>query len=81
MSKYNRQIADPELFRNNIIKKLENIITDNNIATNLEKGIYNFALTTAEEKNLIKKWSNIHFTTIYIQKLKQYCLICLTKIH
>jgi transcription elongation factor S-II len=70
MSKYNRQIADPELFRNNIIKKLENIITDNNIATNLEKGIYNFALTTAEEKNLIKKWSNIHFTTIYIQKLK-----------
>jgi transcription elongation factor S-II len=70
MSKYRRIVENPEEFRNNIVLKLDIIIKNNKISTNLEKGIFNFSLKQCEEKKLIKKWSNEYFIIIYIQKLK-----------
>ena len=70
MSKYRRIIEDPEEFRTNVVSKLDNIIKNNKISTNLEKGIFNYSLKQCEEKKLIKKWSNEYFIIIYIQKLK-----------
>lgn len=70
MSKFNRTVNDPEDFRKQIVQKLDNIIKDNNISENLEKGIYNYTIIECQEKKLIKKWSNSYFVLIYIQKLK-----------
>tara|TARA_E500000178_G_C16724765_1_gene618797 strand:- start:37 stop:558 length:522 start_codon:yes stop_codon:yes gene_type:complete len=70
MSKYRRIIENPEEFRTNVVSKLDNIIKNNKISTNLEKGIFNYSLKQCEEKKLIKKWSNEYFIIIYIQKLK-----------
>ena len=70
MSKYRRIIENPEEFRINVVSKLDNIIKNNKISTNLEKGIFNYSLKQCEEKKLIKKWSNEYFIIIYIQKLK-----------
>ena len=70
MSKYKRNISDPEIFRSKIADKLNEIINNSKISENLEKGIYNYSLSVCEEKNLIKKWSNDFFVTIYLQKLK-----------
>ena len=70
MSKYKRTINDPELFRNNVVNKLNTIINNKNISENLEKGVFNHTLDIANKYNLIKKWSNSHFVIIYIQKLK-----------
>ena len=65
MSKYRRIVENPEEFRNNIVLKLDIIIKNNKISTNLEKGIFNFSLKQCEEKKLIKKWSNEYFIIIY----------------
>ena len=70
MSKFARKVNDPESFRENILKKLITITKNEKISTNLEKGIYNYALSVCEEKKLLKKWSNEAFVSLYIQKLR-----------
>ena len=65
-----RVINEPEIFRNNVKLKLNNLINNTKICENLEKGIYNFTLNTCDSNNLIKKWNNKYFVLIYIQKLK-----------
>ncbi len=70
MSKFRRTTDNPEKFRENVVSKLNSIINDKKISENLEKGIYNYTLSIAEYKNLIKKWNNDYFVLIYIQKLK-----------
>ena len=70
MSKFIREIDDPEKFRNHIIDTLNNSIINITISKNLEKGIYNYSIKTADELNIIKKWSNSYFVNIYLSKLK-----------
>ena len=61
-------IEKPEEFRQNVAKKLEKILNDESkIAENLEKGIYNFCIKEAGERNIVKKWDNVHFTQLYIK--------------
>lgn len=63
-------ITNPNKFRDNIRDKLLNIIGENNIAINLEKGIFNYAIQEANRQKLIKKWENQYFTQIYIDRLR-----------
>tara|TARA_B110001452_G_C15239509_1_gene429155 strand:+ start:1806 stop:2327 length:522 start_codon:yes stop_codon:yes gene_type:complete len=70
MSRFRRTTDNPEKFRENVVSKLNSIIDDKKISENLEKGIYNYTLSVADTKNLIKKWNNDYFVLIYIQKLK-----------
>tara|TARA_Y100000389_G_scaffold65137_1_gene61205 strand:+ start:7641 stop:8210 length:570 start_codon:yes stop_codon:yes gene_type:complete len=65
-----RKISDPTQFRNNVMNSLSNILNNKKNAVNLEKGIYNKTLDIADEKNIVKKWENAHFTQIYIDKLR-----------
>jgi len=64
-------IENDSSFRNNIVKKLITI-TDysQKQATNLEKGIFNYALKEASNKNIVKKWDNPYFVQIYSDKLR-----------
>jgi transcription elongation factor S-II len=41
-----------------------------NISTNLERGVFNYALKEAEQRKVIKKWDNILFVQIYLSHLK-----------
>ena len=65
-----RQITNPVQFRENIRNKFENIIGDLEIATNLEKGIFNSSLGKAKEKCIVRKWDNIYFVMIYLDLLR-----------
>ena len=66
-----RVIENPEEFRQQIYKKLQKILTcETKIAENLEKGIYNFCIKEAGERNIVKKWDNVHFTQLYIDRLR-----------
>ena len=64
-----KTIKDSEDFRKNIVKKLE-IFMCLNYSENLEKGIYNKSLETANRLNVIKKWDNPYFVQLYIDKLR-----------
>lgn len=70
MSRYNRILKDPEIFRKNIVANFRVVTKDEKISMNLEKGIFNYTIQTSDKRNLIKKWNNELFLIIYIEKLK-----------
>jgi transcription elongation factor S-II len=69
-------IENPEKFRSNVLNKLKenfgSFIKDENqtFFINLEKGIYNYAIKEANSKKIIKKWDNIYFAQLYIDRLR-----------
>tara|TARA_B100001094_G_C17790842_1_gene604311 strand:+ start:111 stop:620 length:510 start_codon:yes stop_codon:yes gene_type:complete len=65
-----RIITNSEEFRENIVKKFENIIKNDSKSINLEKGIYNYAIKEANNKKIIKKWDNPYFVQLYLDRLK-----------
>lgn len=66
----NMQIENPTVFRKNITIKLNNIIKNNKISLNLEKGIFNYSIKTSKDKNVVRKWENKYFVTIYVDKFR-----------
>ena len=65
-----RKIADSLDFRARVTHKLTNIIDNEKHANNLEKGIYNATLEEAGMKNIVKKWDNSAFVTLYLNRLR-----------
>lgn len=67
-------MQNPTVFRTNFQAKFKEILTNEKIATNLEKAIYNYTIKEANQKKIIKKWENPHFTRIYLDRLKSIYL-------
>jgi transcription elongation factor S-II len=65
-----RNIQNPENFRANIRKKLNEKFDNEKASLNLEKGIFNYALKEAEQRKIVKKWDNKFFVQIYLSHLK-----------
>ena len=64
-------IENPDNFRENVQIKLYSIIQmDQAAATNLEKGIYNYAIQESNFKKIVKKWENPVFAQLYLDRLK-----------
>jgi transcription elongation factor S-II len=79
------QLKNPTEFRENIRGKIKESLIDadilqkiadkhktspENIATNLEKGIFNYTIRECTFRKLVKKWENPTFTQIYIDRLR-----------
>ena len=69
-----RKIANPEQFRLNIRGKLNLILENEKHSSNLEKGIFNYALKEATNRKVVKKWDNQYFVQIYIDRLRSIYL-------
>ena len=65
-----RKIENSENFRNNIRTKLQTLLDSEKKATNLEKGIYNYALKEATNRKVVKKWDNPYYAQIYLDRLR-----------
>jgi len=65
-----RKIENSELFRSNIRKKLDEKLQNDRNSSNLEKGIFNYALKEADQRKIVKKWDNKYFVQIYIDRLR-----------
>ena len=65
-----RNVENPEEFRKNVTNKIDQLLKNTKFSSNLEKGIYNYALKEASNRNLIKKWDNIYFVQIYNDRLR-----------
>jgi transcription elongation factor S-II len=64
------KIENVELFRDNIRKKLNEILNNEKNTSNLEKGIFNYSLKEAEQRKIVKKWDNKQFIQIYLDRLR-----------
>jgi len=72
------KVDNPELFRTNITNKISEKLKTlslhekdiDNLAKNLEKGVFNYSIRDATQKNIAKKWENEHFVHLYVDKLR-----------
>ena len=64
------RITNPNEFRGNISSKINKLLNNEKISKNIEKGIYNYSISESEKRNIVKKWDNISFIQLYIDKLK-----------
>ncbi len=64
------KINNPDVFRENIRKKIAQILSDGTMSANLEKGIYNYAIKEANTRKIIKKWENPAFSQLYLDRLR-----------
>ena len=64
------KILEPETFRFNIKNKLNDIIGNAKMASNMEKGIFNYSLKEAKNKKVVKKWDNPGFVQIYMDRTR-----------
>ena len=65
-----RKIENPETFRANIRKKIDEKLNNEKASGNLEKGIFNYALKEADRCKVVKKWDNKFFVEIYLNHLR-----------
>ena len=65
-----RTITNPSEFRENVRERLQSFIPDENMCKNLEKGIYNYCIKEATERQIVKKWDNVYFVHLYIDRLR-----------
>ena len=63
-------ISDPDSFRTNIVNSLNDLIKNEKISRNLEKGIYNYSIKDAALRAVVKKWDNPYFVQLYIDRLR-----------
>tara|TARA_Y100000591_G_C21853830_1_gene713505 strand:+ start:9050 stop:9571 length:522 start_codon:yes stop_codon:yes gene_type:complete len=63
-------ILDCNNFRAKIRENIEIFIENEKIATNIEKGIYNYTIKKAKSKNVVRKWENKYFLQIYKDRFK-----------
>ena len=65
-----RTITNPSEFRTNVCVRLQRFILDENMCKNLEKGIYNYCIKEATERQIVKKWDNVYFVHLYLDRLR-----------
>ena len=78
-----RTINEPEKLRATVFNKIKQFVdneTDKkgkiskklaiNIATNIEKGIFNYSIKDATSKKIVKKWDNVFFAQIYLDRVR-----------
>ena len=65
-----RVINNPDTFRKNIRSNLNEFVNNEIVSINLEKAIFNYSIRTSNEKNIVKRWDNIYFVQIYIDRLR-----------
>lgn len=63
-------IKNPDKFRKNIRTQFSKILEDEKLATNLEKGVFNYSIKEANIKKIVKKWENTQFVQIYLDRLR-----------
>ena len=64
------RVDEPKSFRDNLIKNLNKIIKNEKLATNIEKGIFNYTIKTCKSRNIVRKWDNKYFVQIYMDRFK-----------
>lgn len=65
-----KKIDNPDDFRNEIRKRLNTIVHDDKKTVNLEKAVFNYAIKKANKNNIVKKWDNEFFISLYIDHLR-----------
>jgi transcription elongation factor S-II len=66
------QIKNPEMFRKNVVAKLQHRLGDEckQYAGNIEKSVFNYAIKESTFQKIVKKWENPFFAQVYLNRLR-----------
>lgn len=56
-------------FRNKNVE-IFNKTFDNKTSVKIEKGVFNFAISEAKKKNIVRNWDNKYFVKLYLDRLR-----------
>ena len=59
-----------DIFRNNIVEKIDTLILDSSKSRNIEKSIYNYIIKLSKKKNIQRTWKNDIFRNLYLSKVR-----------
>lgn len=65
-----KTVQDPEKFRSTIVKHINKYVDNEVYSQNIEKSIYNFTILKSKKEKIVKKWDNVSFVLVYINKFK-----------
>lgn len=63
-------VDNPDQFREKLREKYCEILKNKKYATNLEIGVFNFAIKQSKAKKIVKKWDNVYFVQIYTDRTR-----------
>lgn len=63
-------ITNPDLLRQKMRTQLDLVIQNQVMSENVEIGVYNYAVQAASEKHIVKKWTNVYFSELYLSKMR-----------
>jgi transcription elongation factor S-II len=63
-------IDNPSEFRDKVTDKIDVIIDNKKISMNMERGIFNYSVDKSGELKVVKKWNNVYFVEIYLNRLR-----------
>ena len=63
-------IDNPSEFRDKVTDKIDEIIDNKRISLNMERGIFNYSVDKSGELKVVKKWNNVYFVEIYLNRLR-----------
>jgi len=68
------EIKNPEVYRRDIVSNIETLIAaaggTADLAKNIEKSVFNYAIREAAARKVVKKWTNSYFVQLYIDRLR-----------
>ena len=64
------KITNQSAFREKVTLAISKLLNIKKHSVNIEKGILNKSIRIAESKNVVKKWENIYFVQIYIDRFR-----------
>lgn len=70
-------ITEPDIFRDNVRKKINIFLNNKKKTINIERSIYNYSINKAIKNKTLQKWNNRLFVIIYLDKLKM--ILCFIK--
>jgi transcription elongation factor S-II len=62
-------ISDDKRFRDNFVNYFKKIFSEN-IAKNIEIGVFNYSILDAKKKSIVRKWENKYFVKIYVDRMR-----------
>ena len=63
-------IANPDKFRENFRARIDTMVKNPTKSTNLEIGVFNHSIKEASARKIVKKWDNVHFVQIYVDRMR-----------
>ena len=63
-------VTEPEELRTRLTVLYGNLLGQESLGRNAERSVYNWAVETANARNIVKRWSNEAFAVLYIGKAR-----------